>query len=91
MGSEVVENRSSHGAAATLSKPAGTPCPSCRAPFPAEYAQAGQPAQWTCHSCGAAGELSGPFSIRGESKPEKQPAGKPVLPANRGLLRSRSF
>lgn len=44
-------------------KPATAPCPSCAAPFCAEYVLLDGTARWSCH-CGAGGSLTGTLSIR---------------------------
>lgn len=50
-------------------KHTGASCPSCDDPWPAEYAQINQSPRWTCHVCGAGGDLFGKFDGR-KSKTE---------------------
>jgi len=61
----------------TTIKHAGASCPKCGAAFCAEYAQLGQAARWTCHGCGAGGDLLGDVSARKALPvpvvPEKRP------------------
>jgi hypothetical protein len=53
-------------------KHVGADCPKCSAPYPAEYAQAGQPPRWSC-TCGAGGDLHGQFTARKSAPAPVQP------------------
>ena len=59
-------------------KVCGASCPKCGAHYPAEYAQKDQPARWTCHGCGAGGDLIG--DVCGASRTVKQEPPKQVKP-----------
>jgi hypothetical protein len=68
-------------------KSAGASCPKCLAYPTAEYAQAGQPAKWTCNACSASGDLIGDVARR--SEPEAAAPVKQPPPWARNLTRSR--
>jgi hypothetical protein len=70
----------------TLKSP-GYPCPKCKEPFPAEYAQIGQPARWTCHGCSASGPLTGDVARSSTPTPPKKTAVPP--PWARNLTKGR--